>query len=459
MNLSKKMILFFVSLVVVSILIISSISNIMINRSFKSYLNEEREDKFEKIYTEINNLYIDSDLKLDSMELKHFALSNDIIITITDLDKNVEYRSDGLTKRGMHGPNMHGGRHRQDNNQVESDDNLIEKSYTLYQGKEPMGYLLIGYIDNAYLTDSANLFKSALFRSFIISGFITILIGLIISIIFSRRLTKPLIRIKNTANEIEEGDLDASSNVDTDIIEIIELSNSINFLGQTLKNQEDIRKRYALDISHELRTPLTTLQTHLEAIMDGVWEASRDNLEILLSETRRLNSLIDNLKDSFTEEEYKVHLNKSRFNISNVVKDTITAFLPSYNNKGYNLRYDIEDNIEVFMDKNKFKQILNNLLSNSSRYLKENGEVYIDLKSSKEELTLIVEDNGIGIKEEDLPFLFNRFFRIDSSRNKETGGRGLGLSIVKSIVEAHNGQIKVESIEGSFTRFIIKFPI
>lgn len=459
MNLSKKMILFFVSLVVVSILIISSISNIMINRSFKSYLNEEREDKFEKIYTEINNLYIDSDLKLDSMELKHFALSNDIIITITDLDKNVEYRSDGLTKRGMHGPNMHGGRHRQDNNKVESDDNLIEKSYTLYQGKEAMGYLLIGYIDNAYLTDSANLFKSALFRSFIISGFITILIGLIISIIFSRRLTKPLIRIKNTANEIEEGDLDASSNVDTDIIEIIELSNSINFLGQTLKNQEDIRKRYALDISHELRTPLTTLQTHLEAIMDGVWEASRDNLEILLSETRRLNSLIDNLKDSFTEEEYKVHLNKSRFNISNVVKDTITAFLPSYNNKGYNLRYDIEDNIEVFMDKNKFKQILNNLLSNGSRYLKENGEVYIDLKSSKEELTLIVEDNGIGIKEEDLPFLFNRFFRIDSSRNKETGGRGLGLSIVKSIVEAHNGQIKVESIEGSFTRFIIKFPI
>lgn len=431
----------------------------MINRSFKSYLNEEREDKFEKIYTEINNLYIDSDLKLDSMELKHFALSNDIIITITDLDKNVEYRSDGLTKRGMHGPNMHGGRHRQDNNQVESDDNLIEKSYTLYQGKEPMGYLLIGYIDNAYLTDSANLFKSALFRSFIISGFITILIGLIISIIFSRRLTKPLIRIKNTANEIEEGDLDASSNVDTDIIEIIELSNSINFLGQTLKNQEDIRKRYALDISHELRTPLTTLQTHLEAIMDGVWEASRDNLEILLSETRRLNSLIDNLKDSFTEEEYKVHLNKSRFNISNVVKDTITAFLPSYNNKGYNLRYDIEDNIEVFMDKNKFKQILNNLLSNGSRYLKENGEVYIDLKSSKEKLTLIVEDNGIGIKEEDLPFLFNRFFRIDSSRNKETGGRGLGLSIVKSIVEAHNGEIKVESIEGSFTRFIIKFPI
>ncbi|OLS03655.1 sensor histidine kinase [Tissierella creatinophila] len=451
MKLSKQMILSFVSLVIVSILIISSVSNIMINRSFKFYLTEEREDKFKRIYKEINTSYIDNDFKLDSMELKHLSLSNDIVITIKDLNGKTKYSSKRMGMGRMYG-NMH-------NNSMQNNDNFIEKSYTLYNDNNPIAYLLIGYVDNAYLTDSANLFKNALFRSFIISGFITILIGLIISIILSKRLTKPLIMIKNTANEIKEGNLNASSNIDTDIKEIIELSNSINFLGKTLKNQEDIRKRYALDISHELRTPLTTLQTHLEAIIDGVWDPTKEHLEILMSETRRLKILIDNLKDSFTQEEYKVNLNKSTFNISTVVKDTIIAFLPIYNSKNYNIKYDIEDNIEVFMDKDKIKQIINNLLSNGVRYLGENGEVFIELKRSQTNLVLTIKDNGIGIKKENLPFIFDRFFRVDSSRNKETGGTGLGLSIVESIVKAHNGEINVESLENEFTKFTIVFPL
>ncbi|MGO1470195.1 MAG: histidine kinase dimerization/phospho-acceptor domain-containing protein, partial [Tissierella sp.] len=376
MKLSKKMILSFVTLIIVSIIIISSISNIMINRSFNSYLKEEREDKFERIYKEVNSLYIDNDFKLDSMELKHLALSNDIIITIKDLNENIEYRSNGFTRNNrQRGMGMHGDMHDNMDDQMQNNDNFIEKSYTLYENNIPKGYLVIGYIDNAYLTDSANLFKNALFRSFIISGSITIIIGFIISFIFSKRLTKPLIMIKNTANKIKEGNLDAASDVDTDIREIIELSNSINFLGATLKNQEGIRRRYALDISHELRTPLTTLQSHLEAIMDGVWDPTKEHLQVLMSETRRLKNLIENLKDSFTEEEYKVHLNKSNFNISKVVKDTITAFLPIYNSKGYSLKYDIEEDLQVFMDKDKIKQIINNLLSNSLRYLKKDGQV------------------------------------------------------------------------------------
>lgn len=198
---------------------------------------------------------------------------------------------------------------------------------------EDFGYLVLGYIDNAYLTESAIIFKNTLYESFIISGIITISIGLIVSIILSRRLTNPLINIRNTANEIQSGNLSAYSKVDTDVKEILELSQSLNFLGSTLAHQEDIRKRYASDISHELRTPLTTLKSHLEAIIDGVWEPTEDHLQILMSEITRLSNLVDDLKDSFSAEEYNINLNKIKFNISQEMENIITTFTPIYNQK------------------------------------------------------------------------------------------------------------------------------
>lgn len=459
MKLSRKMILSFLSLIIISIIVISSISNIMINRSFGNYLDKERIDNFNRIYEEINNLYMGNDYKLDSTELKHLAQSHNITITIENMDGTVEYSSIDTPMANMHGKNHNHQNNRMQNKDIRNNKNFTEEPYILYKEGDPIGKLLIGYVDTTFFTDSANLFKSALFRSFIISGIITIIIGLLISIFLSKRLTRPLTTIKETATEIEKGNLNARSNISTDIHEIIELSNSIDFLGKALKDQEEIRKRYAMDISHELRTPLTTLQAHLEAIIDGVWEPTPEHLSILMSETNRLKSLIEDLKDSFTQEDYEIDLDRSNFNMSKLIKDTILTFLPIYNKKDYNIKYEIENDINVFMDKDKIKQIINNLLTNSLAYLKENGEVFIKLARSHENLILIIEDNGKGIDEKNLPFIFDRFFRIDSSRNEKTGGRGLGLSIVNSIVKAHNGDIKVESIKNSFTRFTITFKL
>src|SRR5699024_4793270 len=142
----------------------------------------------------------------------------------------------------------------------------------------------------------------------------------------------------------------------------------------------NIRRRYASDISHELRTPLTTLKTHLEAIIDGVWQPTEENLNILMSEVERLSNLVNDLKDSFTSEEYNIKLNKTNFNISKELTDLVTTFIPIYNREYFQLEYSVEDNIEVYMDKDKFKQIINNLLSNSIRYLRGDGNVHISLR-------------------------------------------------------------------------------
>ena len=178
-----------------------------------------------------------------------------------------------------------------------------------------------------------------------------------------------------------------------------------------------------------------------------------------MSEITRLSNLVDDLKDSFSAEEYNINLNKIKFNISQEMENIITTFTPIYNQKNHSIKYSIEKDIEVLMDKDKFKQIINNLLSNSLRYLEDNGEVFVELKKVEDNLIITVEDNGIGIKKEDLPFIFHRFYRVDNSRDKATGGTGLGLSIVKSMVEAHGGKIDIESEYKKGTKAILQFPI
>lgn len=452
MKLSKKLTLSFIFSIVLSIVIISLISNSRINKRFESFLETERESSFDRIHMEISDLLVKNKFKINEMDLKHYALAEDIVLIIKNNDNKVLYNS------GM-GMGMGMGHGRMNRMHSIPEGNYVETSYPIMDGGSKLGSLNIGYIDNSYLTDSAMIFKTTLTKSFIMSGLVTILIGIFISVILSRSLTTPLIIIRNTANEIRAGNLQAKAMVTTNTTEIVELSESINYLGSTLAKQEEIRKRYASDISHELRTPLTTLKTHIEAIIDGVWEPTNEHLDILMDETSRLAGLVDNLKDSFNEEDYSIYINKTRFNLTKEIEDIVTAFEPIYNKSDYKLNTSLETNIEVIMDRDKFKQIMNNLLANSIRYLDKNGEVSIDLKRIKQNVIINVKDNGIGIKENDLPHIFDRFYRVDTSRNKTTGGSGLGLSIVKSIVEAHGGSIKLRSRYGEGTEIEIIFPL
>ena len=345
------------------------------------------------------------------------------------------------------------------NPSLNNNGNYIEKTFYLLDNNKVVGTLIIGYIDNSYLTESAMIFKGTLFNSFIISGIITVLLGFVISVFLSKGLTNPILNITHTANQMRSGNLESRSIVKTNVNEISELSASINYLAETLQNQEGLRKRYALDISHELRTPLTTLKSHLEAMVDGVWEISREHLNILIKEIDGLTKLVDDLKNTFKDLEGQLNINKTYFNISNELENIISEFKPLYSKTGYLLESSIEKNVEILMDKYRLKQIMYNLLSNAMKYLNEDGKVIVRLIKEDRYIKIIVKDNGAGIKEKDLPFIFERFYRADISRNRETGGTGLGLSITKSIVKAHGGKICAESQMNKGTKFTILLPI
>lgn len=450
MKLSKKLSISFIIVILVSITTISIISTIMINNRFENYLVEERENKFQSISNEINEILDKKDSNLDKMDILNFTQTENINIKIIDTNNRLIYNSN----RGM---GNHGGMMNKKHRIPLG--NYIEKSYPLIKDSEKIGSLLIGYIDNSYLTDSALIFKSTLKKSIFLSSFVTIVLGILISMYLSKNLTSPLINIRNTAIDIRHGNLNSRSNIETNTLEIKDLSDSINYLGDTLLAEENSRKSYASDISHELRTPLTTLKSHLEAMLDGVWEPSEDHLNILLQEIDRLSNFTDDLRDSFKTKVYKENLNKTDFNLSQALKEIITAFTPIYNKNNYVLETLIEDNIEVKFDRDKFNQIINNLLTNSNNYLRVNGKVILELKKDNKNIIIKIRDNGIGIKSEDLPHIFDRFYRADSSRNKESGGSGLGLSIVKTLVEAHGGTISMSSIYEKGTEVEIILPM
>ncbi|MBC8059772.1 MAG: sensor histidine kinase, partial [Clostridiaceae bacterium] len=186
-------------------------------------------------------------------------------------------------------------------------------------------------------------------------------------------------------------------------------------------------------MAHELRTPLTNLKSHIEALLDKVWEPTEEILTSFYEEIQRLIKLVEGLSDIAKLEQTNLILNKSKFNLSLELEKIITAFEPLYNNSGLKIYSNLIPNVEVLMDKDKLKQVMYNLLSNSLKYSKINGEVLLTLKADNNGINISVKDNGIGISQKDLPFIFERFYRSDESRDKNTGGAGIGLTIAKTI--------------------------
>lgn len=285
---------------------------------------------------------------------------------------------------------------------------------------------------------------------------ITFILGLILSWILSKQLSKPLVKIKEIANTMRMGNLNIRSNIKSNTTEIQELSNSINYLAETLQQQEALRKRLTSDMAHEIRTPITTLKTHVEAIIDGIWEPTEERLQVFYEELERLTTLVNNLRNISKLEKAETVVNKTNLNITKEIEKVVETFNPLYEKSGFKIVTKLEKDVYGFIDKDKLKQIMHNLLSNSHKYLNEDGLVKVSLSKGKDKIFIKVEDNGEGIPKEDLPHIFERFYRSDVSRNKTTGGTGLGLTITKTLVEAHGGHIRVESKMGVGTKFIIE---
>ena len=459
MSLMKKLSIGFLLTAIVSILIASLVSNYMIGKKFNNYLIDEHKTKVDKIATIIDGLYDEQTgfSTGNKEEILRYANAEELYIEVKDLNGVVIFTSgsSNLQKKSMTGSMMNS---MMKNFSGINPGQYTEDSYPLTKNNKETGTIVFGYYGTSFLNTGAITFKTTLNHSFFLSIFIALIFGLIISILLSKQISSPLTKITDTANRVRNGDLEARSQVASKTKEIVDLNVSINYLAETLQAQELLRKRLTSDMAHELRTPLTNLKSHIEALLDKVWEPTEEMLTSFYEEIQRLIKLVEGLNDIAKLEQTNLNLNKSKFNLSLELEKIITSFEPLYNNSGSKIYSNLIPNVEVLMDKDKLKQVMYNLLSNSLKYSKINGEVLLTLKSENDSIIIEVKDNGIGISEKDLPFIFERFYRSDKSRDKNTGGTGIGLTIVKAIVESHNGTINVNSILGEGSTFVLTFP-
>ncbi|WP_276864618.1 sensor histidine kinase [Anaerococcus tetradius] len=338
----------------------------------------------------------------------------------------------------------------------DSGENIKSKTYKVFNAvkKQEAGKIAVEYsVDYTTVNRLQDDFRQAVIYA--ISS--SLLIGFLIAIILSTNISKPIININNFTLKIKEGIYGSIDNEDSDIIEISDLQNNINFLSKSLKRQEEIRMRYAQDISHELRTPLTNLKLYIEAIDDGVMEFDQSVAKSLNGEINRLQVLIDGLKDSFNESVEMGKLNLEEVNISRMLEEISNGFMANFLNKNIKLDKNLKADVYMITDKTKLMQVIQNILTNAIKAIDRDGNISIKLTDTNKHVTIEITDDGIGIDEDKLDMIFERFYRIDDSRNTKTNGLGLGLAITKNFVEALNGKIIVKSKLNEGTSFSLIF--
>jgi signal transduction histidine kinase len=305
-------------------------------------------------------------------------------------------------------------------------------------------------------------FLRRLSQSIYLSAIGTLLLAFILGAVLSQTISRPIRELTKATHEMADGKFGQQVPVRSRD-EIGELASSFNKMNDDLARSFNLRKQMTADIAHELRTPLSLIIGHAEGVHDGVLPASKENFEIIREEAERLEQLVNDLRTLSLADAGELSVEFQPVDVNKLLSDIKTHYLVSFNQKQITL--DLEPApvaLEANLDPSRFSQVLTNILDNALRYTPENGRVVISTKQNDDQIEIQIQDSGEGVNPEDAAHLFDRFYRTDASRTRDSerdaGGSGLGLAIAKSIVEMHGGKIWAESEKGNGLKVIIQLP-
>lgn len=437
----------FITISMLSIAFITIVANVSINLFFSNYIKgaRSRDDLkvvqyVEQVYNNYNGLNAQA-----LMSIIHYTFSESVAVRIRDGQNNIVWNSS--TSNAI--IDMGG--------EVISESSLAYKNYPMINQTKQIGSIDVGRPKSIISNLEDRQFISTINIIFAISFIFSVIIAILSSSRLSKKFLKPIYQIIDNTNLIKSGKYKRLKEVTTDTYELHALSVSIKELSDKLDHQEALRRRLTSDMAHELRTPLAILQSYIEAFIDRIWEPDTERLAMVYEEIERLTRMVKELSDLSIVESDEIKLNKSTIDLSSLIRSIAENYRAMLINKNITLYLEIQNDIELIGDLEHLKRVFVNILSNAYKYSNENGKIRVALEKIDSIIKVIVEDTGIGIPKEDIKYIFERFYRSDLSRNKGTGGTGIGLTITKSLVEANNGEINIESEEGKGTRVICKF--
>ncbi|MBU2536163.1 MAG: HAMP domain-containing protein [Chloroflexi bacterium] len=284
-------------------------------------------------------------------------------------------------------------------------------------------------------------------------------VALAMTLILSRRILSPIKALTEAARRLGQGDFSPRLEL-KDKGEVGELARAFNSMANDLERAEQLRRNMVADAAHELRTPLSNIRGYLEAVNDGVIKPDAEAIQSLNEEAARLARLVDELQELSLAEAGELKLVCQAKDISKLISQTASPFQAQAASKGVSLSLDLMDELPpVNIDSQRMAQVLYNLLDNAMAHTESGDGITISTTQKDNWIEVAVTDTGAGIPAEDLPNIFERFYRVDKSRARATGGSGLGLTIAKRLVEAHGGSIEVQSELGKGSRFAFALPI
>lgn len=341
----------------------------------------------------------------------------------------------------------------------------LQAGIPLQVNSQPVGTLLA--LSNTPVNQSSGSdFLNAVRRNTWITGILTALFGLLLGYFLFRQIVSPIQAVTSAASTIAAGNLNQRVPVRSND-EVGTLARTFNRMADTLEQDQKTRQTMIADIAHELRTPVTILQSNLEAMLDGVLATSPEEIASLRDEAELLSRLIADLRLLSLAEAGQLKLEKRPVPVNHLVQRVIDGFRMQVAEQKVTILAEVKDPLPLItIDGDRMSMVLRNLISNALRYTSENGKIVLSATQEDREILLEVTDTGIGIAPADLPFIFDRFYRADKSRSRSSGGSGIGLAIVKQLVEAHGGSVSASSPafpskdgSGYGSRFSIRIPV
>lgn len=295
-----------------------------------------------------------------------------------------------------------------------------------------------------------------IFKNFVSMSLVALCFSVVLYYFISKRITKPIKNMSNAVTEFAKGNFERRVEYKGED-EIGELATNFNAMATSLENLENMRSSFVANVSHELRTPMTTISGFIEGILDGTISKDEQDkyLKIALDETKRLSRLVNDLLSISKMEGGEFQLNKTAFNINELVAQTLFKFETNINDKNIEVELNLNDDVsDVLADSDAITQVVTNLLHNAVKFTPEDGNIWIRTWINGKKAYVEIKNLGQGIEHDKLKFIFDRFYKTDDSRSNDKNGVGLGLFIVKNLLNHHGEKIWVESEPDKYTKFV-----
>lgn len=453
-SIRKQLFTIFLSIGLVMVFTTSLLVNVIIKKNFQMYVNSNVNEAGDQIATIVQKLYDEGEL--DDEILRSPILENymgNFAVCILDADKNFLWGTD--KQAFLEDLSMQLGNTTIEINLYREQD----RAFMNHLGGIA-GYVRIGYYPKEMLSANDKEFQQNMNVSMVWCSSMVLMWFIFSGLYLSRLFTYHIYGISKTSIALADGKLNARYPFKSKIKEIETLRHSMNYLGEKLERQDTIRKKLISDVSHEIRTPLQILQSNLEAMIDGIYPTDEEQMNLLYKEVVRFGKLLNNLDLLKNVEESESKMDFRVINLNESLYEVFDAFKIVAKEKkiNYHIKSAETERVMVSADKDALKQLWMNVLSNAFKFTDNKGEIKVYTSLQHKECTIVVQDSGIGIAEEDLPYVFERMYRGDKSREQYQGS-GIGLTMVKNIVEKHGGKIQIESEEGKYTRVTITLPV